>query len=286
MNINLKLKIYALILVAVLSFSYLVCTFLVTKDPDVKQASITEEPMAIEPSSQQEVEDKAAEQVEKLPEATENKSELPAQTLDSSTAAMDVKQDVESAKSEIKKNEESNTVKSASIKAAVNRSMERNRGDNYLLPWFGTVEKMFKIGTIAIVTDMETGITFRVKRTYGTNHADVETLAPDDTKALRKIAGGEWSWARRAVAVEINSQRAAASMNMMPHAGIEDAPANKKLEQRSGGYGPGYNLDAVKGNEMDGQICIHFYNSKTHDSDKVDEQHQEMVKRANEWMLK
>lgn len=175
---------------------------------------------------------------------------------------------------------------SAEKSEVISRGADMERKEEFLLPWFGTVENIFKTGTIATVTDVDTGISFQVKRTYGTNHADVETLTAQDTAALKKLAGGSWSWARRAIAVDIKGEKLAASMNLMPHAGIDSEPANVQLEQRSGGYGPGVNLDSVKGNEMDGVFCIHFYESKTHDSDKMDEQHQEMVMKANQWLLK
>lgn len=176
------------------------------------------------------------------------------------------------------------TQRQTPVKAS--RGDEIRRKDSGPLKWFGTVDKLFRIGTNAKVTDVETGISFEVKRTYGINHADVETLTPGDTAVLKQLAGGEWSWKRRAVIVNVRGTQIAASMNMMPHAGIDTEPENREIEERSGGYGPGTNLDRLKGNEMDGHFCIHFFGSKTHDSDQIDEQHQEMVIKANEWLLK
>ncbi|MCX7709523.1 MAG: hypothetical protein N2484_06700 [Clostridia bacterium] len=170
--------------------------------------------------------------------------------------------------------------------ASVSRGIDIQRKADFLLPWFGTAEKLFAIGTRATVTDLDTGISFKVKRTYGYNHADVETLTSQDTEILKKLAGDGWSWERRAIAVDIKGVKIAASMNLMPHAGTDDQPANQKITLRSGGYGPGENLDSIKGNDMDGHFCIHFYQSKTHGSDKVDDQHQEMVKKAYQRLLK
>lgn len=152
-------------------------------------------------------------------------------------------------------------------------------GKAELLSWFGGAENVFSIGSVAKVIDVDTGISFSVKRTYGYNHADVETMTAGDTETLKKIAGG-FNWTRRAIIVEVNGRRLAASMAPMPHAGLDSKPANAQVSGRSGGYGTGDNLDTVKGNAMDGHFDIHFYNSRTHGSNKVDSNHQAMVQKA------
>lgn len=149
-----------------------------------------------------------------------------------------------------------------------------------LLPWFGKVENIFGRGTAATVIDVDTGLKFKVKRTYGYNYADVETLTAKDTEILKKAIGGQWSWERRAVIVEVNGYRIAGTMAAMPHAGRDDKPANAIVSGQSVGYGTGDNLDAVKGSNMDGVIDIHFYQSRTHATNRVDKQHQAMVQKA------
>lgn len=148
------------------------------------------------------------------------------------------------------------------------------------LPWFGEVANIYAKGDVATVIDVETGLKMQIKRTYGTNHADVETLTADDTSTLKLIAGGEWNWTRRPVIVEIDGYRIAGSLTAKPHAGRDDKPANEVVSNRSGGYGRGKNLDAVKGNNMDGQFDIHFFGSRTHRSNKIDREHQAAIKRA------
>lgn len=164
---------------------------------------------------------------------------------------------------------------------AVSRGISRQ--DNYLVPWFGGVNKVFTRGKVATVYDIDTGLSFKVKRTYGTNHADSETLTVKDTKTLKRIYGGKWSWKRRAIIVTVDGKSFAASMNGMPHAGLDKYAKNKWISSRSGGYGGGTNFDAVKGNGMDGHICIHFYKSRTHSTNRVDSKHQAMVKKAASW---
>jgi len=148
------------------------------------------------------------------------------------------------------------------------------------LPWFDQVNKIYAKGDVATVIDIETGLSMQIKRTYGKNHADVETLTKADTDTLLKIAGGSWNWIRRAVIVEIDGYRIAGSLTAMPHAGRDDQPANAIVSGRSGGYGRGSNLDAVKDNGMNGQFDIHFFGSRTHLSNRVDKQHQAEIKDA------
>ncbi len=152
-------------------------------------------------------------------------------------------------------------------------------GKAELLSWFGGAEKVFSIGSVAKVIDVDTGLSFSVKRTYGYNHADVETASLEDTQMLKKIAGG-FNWTRRAVIVEVNGRRLAASIAPMPHAGLDSKPANVTVSGRSGEYGTGDNLDTVKGNGMDGHFDMHFYNSRTHGTNSVDANHQAMVQKA------
>lgn len=144
------------------------------------------------------------------------------------------------------------------------------------LDWWKEADKDFPRESIAEVTDLKTGKSFKVKRTYGTNHADCEALTIEDTNIIKSIWGG-FSWDRRPVVVKINGLRIAASMTAMPHAGLDGKPANSYVKNRSGGFGSGTNLDAIKGNGMDGHFDIHFLNSRRHNDNQKDPQHQANV---------
>lgn len=146
--------------------------------------------------------------------------------------------------------------------------------------WFGGANKVFAIGKIANVYDIETGKSFKVKRTFGVNHADCETLTKEDTRIMKEIFGGKWNWNRRAVILTVDGIKIPASIAGMPHAGLDSAPARAYVANRSGGYGRGKNLDTIKGNGMDGHFCIHLLGSKTHASSRVEPKHQAMVKKA------
>jgi len=146
--------------------------------------------------------------------------------------------------------------------------------------WFGTVKSKVPHGSTIKILDINSGTTFNAKKTYGSNHADVETLTKGDTATLKSILGGSWTWTRRPVVVYYNGYAIPASMAAYPHAGNDGAKATSYTSWRSGGYGGGTNLDAVKNNNMHGVIDIHFKDSKTHGSNRVDSNHQNAVKKA------
>ena len=123
--------------------------------------------------------------------------------------------------------------------------------------WTSNIQKTFARGVIATVTDVDTGISWQVIRSGGSNHADVQPLTPADTAKMKQAYGGKWSWNRRAIWVTINGVTYAASMNGMPH-------------------GSG----SITTNNFDGHHCIHFLNSRTHTENRWDTQHQAMVQKA------
>ncbi len=123
--------------------------------------------------------------------------------------------------------------------------------------WTSNIQKTFKVGLIATVTDVDTGLSWQVKRSGGSNHADVQPLTAADTAKMKQAYGGTWSWNRRAIWVTIDGVSYAASMNGMPH-------------------GTG----SITTNNFDGHHCIHFLNSRTHTGNRWDTQHQAMVQKA------
>lgn len=154
---------------------------------------------------------------------------------------------------------------------------------NYLVPWFTEATNILAIGTIATVYDIGTGKSFRIKRTYGHNHADIEPLTAKDTAVIKSIFGGKWTWDRRPVVVTAGNRNMAASLAGMPHAGVDSQPANRVVSSRSAGYGRGINYDAIKDNNVCGHFDLHFLGSRTHGTNRVDARHQEMVRKAADW---
>ena len=136
------------------------------------------------------------------------------------------------------------------------------------IDWFtGGINTIFARGMNVKVTDVKTGITFWVHRWAGGNHADVEPLTAADTRRMCKIYGVTSStqitaskyYQRHALWVTIGTRTFAASMYGVPHNDEGDTIAT---------------------NDFQGQFCIHFTNSKTHTSSKVDPDHQAAIQYA------
>lgn len=146
----------------------------------------------------------------------------------------------------------------------------------------------FSLNSTATVVDFYTGISFKVLRSYGTGHADVEPLTYEDTLIMKgiwekheRLANGVVNyWARRPVLILINGRKLAASATAALHAGLDSAADGAYVIWRSGDYGPGINYDRVKGNGADGHFDIHFLNSVRHKDGQVDAEHQAMIKIA------
>jgi len=160
------------------------------------------------------------------------------------------------------------------IKEPINRIAE-------LLDYQETLE-IFAEGTEAEILDVETGITYMVRRVTGGYNtiADVETLTWEDTSNLIETAGGEWNVRRRAVIVTVDGRKIAASIAPFEHSGSEDHPFGEIIDNRSGATGTGVNLDSIRGNGMVGVVDVYFFNSLIPGINRVDERHQEMVLKA------
>jgi hypothetical protein len=113
----------------------------------------------------------------------------------------------------------------------------------------------------------------------GSNHADCEALTNEDAEIIKDIWGG-YSWNVRPIHIYVDGKVLAASMSAMPHAGVDSEPAYVTVNNRSGGYGRGQNLDVVKDNGMNGHFDIHFLNSTRHKDGEEDSRHQAAIKIA------
>ena len=116
---------------------------------------------------------------------------------------------------------------------------------------------IYSRGTTATVTDLHTGLTFEVRRYGGSNHADSEPVTKEDTATIRQLYGGSWSWSTRPIILTVNERHVAASMNGMPHGG-----------------------QSIYDNNFSGHFCIHFKNSRTHNTNSISSRHQAAVKEA------
>lgn len=142
----------------------------------------------------------------------------------------------------------------ANAEAIAEKTNKKENGPE-MLPWEEVNEVLPKY-TKFMVQDLETGKKFKVQRRAGSRHADVQPLTVKDTKIMKEIYNGKWSWKRRAIIVVHHDKKIAASMHGMPH-------------------GAG----ALK-NNFPGHFCIHFYRSTTHRRNYMDLSHQLMILKA------
>ena len=153
-----------------------------------------------------------------------------------------------------------------------NLSMTLYRAEK--IDWFtGGIQDLWKRGDNFKVYDVKTGIVWWAHRWAGGNHADVEPLTAADTARICKMYGvssasqitAKTHWQRRPSLVTIGTRTFACSLYGVPH--------NEKG-------------DTIADNNMTGQICLHFTNSRTHDSKRVDTGHQQAIQDAYDWSQK
>ncbi len=114
---------------------------------------------------------------------------------------------------------------------------------------------MFTVGTTVTVTDFNTGTTFQLMRTGGTNHADVESPDSANYDTFVSCFEGKNNWSeKRAVLVSINGVQYAASL-----------------------FGHPGGTDTISDNGMEGHTDLYFNGSKSDTLGFTDIKHQERV---------
>ena len=126
--------------------------------------------------------------------------------------------------------------------------------------WFKGGSSILRRGGYAQIYDIDSKQTVRIKRKGGTSHADVEPATKADTEKLKRIAGGSFSWKSHAVVLIVKGRYIAAAINTKPHGD-----------------------QTIKDNDFPGQFCLHLTNSRTHETDRVNEDHQASIDRAYRW---
>ena len=119
------------------------------------------------------------------------------------------------------------------------------------------VNRLAPRGSTFTVKDFYTGITYTCYRMGGSKHMDVEPKTKEDTAKMKKSMGGKWTWQRRPLLVKIKGKWYAASL-----------------------YGEPHGQQTIYDNNMDGQVCIHFLNSRTHGTNIKDPDHQRCIRIA------
>ncbi len=134
--------------------------------------------------------------------------------------------------------------------------------------WSGGINELWAKGANYKVYDVKTGIVWWAHRWSGGYHVDAEPLTAGDTARLCKCYGVTASseiasqnlYQRRPLLVTIDSRTFCCSLYGVPH-----------------NYPEG---DTISTNDFKGQLCIHFTNSWTHGSKKVDSLHAEAIQYA------
>ena len=128
-----------------------------------------------------------------------------------------------------------------------------------LVDW-SKANRAFPKGCNVQIYDIMSGITIKVHRLGGENHAELEPATAEDTAKLLKACGGKFSWDSRPVILHFGDVYLAAAINTMPHG-----------EQ------------SIKNNNYDGQFCMHLPGSKTHGTESVNVNHQAAIQAAYKW---
>lgn len=139
-------------------------------------------------------------------------------------------------------------------------------------------ENIMDFGSRFIVVDYYTGAYFVCERHMGGLHADIETVDKEATKSLKSLYEDRENWKHRPVIIVFPDGKAyVGSCFVVGHAGRDDQPFLKVIKNRSHGYGAGENYDKIKGNGLDGHICIHVRGSKNHYNQKESPKHQQNI---------
>ena len=137
------------------------------------------------------------------------------------------------------------------------------------IDWYtGGINELWARGSNYKVYDVKTGIVWWAHRWAGGLHVDAEPLTAADTARLCRCYGVSTAqeikdknlYQRRPLLVTIGTRTFACSLYGVPH-----------------NYPDG---DTISTNNFKGQVCIHFTNSKTHDSRKVDSGHEAAIQYA------
>ena len=111
------------------------------------------------------------------------------------------------------------------------------------------------------LTDLTTGKSLNVHVQSNGNHIDAEPLTSADTTTLCDIYGvstpGAISYKRRPMMITTSAGQFLCSIYGQPH-GAQD----------------------ITNNGYEGQFCLHFVNSKTHGTNRVDKDHQDAINTA------
>lgn len=124
------------------------------------------------------------------------------------------------------------------------------------LSWFNMIDNMFEIGKKYEIIVLQSGESFYITRTGGKNHADIEAYTLSDFQIMHEISNKNFASKYLAVLLKLNE--------------------NSYIPASLYCYSHGYNNSSVGY----GHFCLHFKNSRTDYTNKLDSNHQKTVKIA------
>lgn len=167
----------------------------------------------------------------------------------------------------------------AALQAEVNddSSSTTNQGYNpvvYNLSWFNNLSTINSLGVVrngkGTLTDISTGRSFRIKVQSTGNHVDAEPLTSADTAVLcslynvstaaQLVSGNKYQRRPMVLTADKSNVQFICSIYAIPHGD-----------------------QTISNNSYDGQFCLHFLDSKTHKTNRVDTDtngHQAMIKKG------
>ena len=123
--------------------------------------------------------------------------------------------------------------------------------------WFDGGSNVLTKGHYGTLLDVKTGISIKIYRMGGHNHADVEPATYADSYKLKSLGS---SWDPRPGILHVGNKYVACSFNTMCHGD-----------------------QTIRDNDYDGQFCLHMLGSRTHGGDVIREDHQEAIQYAYNW---
>ena len=142
------------------------------------------------------------------------------------------------------------------------------------------INQIIKKGYVMTVQPWGQDVSWKMKRTSGKLHADVEPNTASDTKKMKDVMGfgSEFKDATYTpVVVKVDNRKFAAALMNVPHAGSTTTPLGKNAKNLSGGISNVANSNYIKYNEVTGHFCLHFRGSIRHTDNETDSKAQNAI---------
>lgn len=147
-----------------------------------------------------------------------------------------------------------------------------------ILDW-DDVKEIIPKGTIFTVVDCLSRKSWKMKRTTGLLHADVEPLTKSDYEIINSLYKTPKSFESvdyYPVFIVIYGFKIAAAFMSFPHGGSLATKPGTKTDKLTGNVGT-INGNWIKNNGAVGHYCLHFRNSLKHTDKKSDDKAQQAI---------